>query len=118
VVVVVIVVVLIKFGKQGKSHFSQQVPSKQSYRGKRLDGDRMAVSSQFHPAHSKITNISLILRAEFCQVFGLSEMTSSNLADKIISSKRDKYRSSSSNQCKRRTSGSTQLNKSSRKARV
>jgi len=117
VVVVVIVVVLIKFGKQGKSHFSQQEPSKQSYRGKRLDGDRMAVSSQFHPAHSKITNISLILRAEFCQVFGLSEMTSSNLVDKIISSKRDKHRNSS-NQCKRRTSGSTQLNKSSRKARV
>ena len=52
--------------------FLDQVPLKQSYRGKRLDGDRMAVPSQIHRARSKIANISLVLRVGFCQVFGLS----------------------------------------------
>jgi len=82
------------------------------------NGDRMAVASQIHRARSKIANISLILRAEFCQVFGLNEVTSSNLKNfgsQTRLSHRDET-SSSSNQCKRRTN--TQFNKSSRKARI
>jgi len=47
-----------------------------------LDGDRVAAPLRVHRARSKIANISLVLRAGFSQVFGLSEVTSSNLTVK------------------------------------
>jgi len=78
------------------------------------NGDRMAVASQIHRARNKIANISLILRAEFCQVFGLNEVTSSNLKNfgrqgYLIETRQAVAAISATN---------TQFNKSSRKARI
>jgi len=47
-----------------------------------LDGDHVAVPLRVHRARSKIANISLILRTGFSQVFGFSEVASSNLTVK------------------------------------
>jgi len=44
--------------------------------------DYVAAPLRIHRARSKIANISLVLRAGYCQVFDLSEVASSNLAVK------------------------------------
>jgi len=49
-----------------------------------LDADRVAAPLQIQRERRKIANISLVLRAGFSQVFGFSEVASSNLADKDL----------------------------------
>jgi len=97
------------------------VPSKQLYRANRLDSDRMAVLSQIgNLVHA--TRLPIFLWS--FEPDSIKYLTSVKWraaiwqSDKGVSHRDETSIGSCSNQYKRRTSDSTQFNKSSRKARV